>query len=86
MIDISDLRNSLLERGIYFTEAEVNTLFESLKFDSNKSDSVSRLELYANAHLFKIDQEARSINQGLMQRIAIATGVGVTESDLQVFE
>lgn len=64
----------------------MNTLFESLKFESNNSDSVSRLELYANAHLFKIDQEARAINKGLMQRIAIGVGVGVTETDLQVFE
>ena len=76
----------MLERGIYFTEAELNTLFESLKFESNKSDSISRLELYANAHLFKLDPEAHAINKGLMQRIAIGVGVGVTESDLQVFE
>lgn len=85
-IKISDLKNSLLERGINFSDKELTTLFESLKFESNKSDSVSRLELYANAHLFKLDPRERAINNGLMQRIAIGVGVGVTESDLQVFE
>jgi len=34
-IDISDLRNSLLERGINFSETELTTLFESLKFENN---------------------------------------------------
>lgn len=76
------MRNSLLERGIYFSDAELQDLFDSLKFESNKSDSVSRLEIYANAHLFKLDLEARKINQALMQRIAIGVGVGVTENDL----
>jgi hypothetical protein len=85
-IDISDLRNSLLERGIIFTSEELSMLFDSLKFENNKSDSVSRLEIYANAHLFKLDPKDRAVNQGLMQRIAIGTGVGVTEKDLQIFE
>jgi hypothetical protein len=76
------LRNSLLERGIYFSDAEIHELFDSLKFENNKSENVSRLEIYANAHLFKLDPEARKLNQALMQRIAIGTGVGVTENDL----
>jgi hypothetical protein len=76
------LRNSLLERGIHFTDAELHDLFNGLKFESNSSETVSRLEIYANAHLFKLDKEARKINQALMQRIAIGTGVGVTEDDL----
>jgi hypothetical protein len=61
-------------------------LFESLKFENNDTDKVSRLEIYANAHLFKLDPEARAINQGLMQRVAIGMGVGVSEGDLQIFE
>lgn len=81
-IDISDLRNSLLERGINFTDAELQNLFVSLKFESNDTENVSRLEIYANAHLFKLDKEARKVNQNLMQRIAIGMGVGVTENDL----
>lgn len=35
MIDISDLRNSLLERGINFTQKELQGLFDSLKFPGN---------------------------------------------------
>jgi hypothetical protein len=58
-IDISDLRNSLLERGIHFSPVEIQDLFDSLKFESNKTENVSRLEIYANAHLFKLDNEAR---------------------------
>lgn len=59
-IDISDLRNSLLERGISFSKEELEGLFESLKFPSNLSDKVSNLEVYANAHLFKLDKAQRS--------------------------
>jgi len=81
-IDISDLRNSLLERGIHFSDPELQNLFDSFKFESNSSDNVSRLEIYANAHLFKLDSVERQSNQALMQRIAIGTGVGVTENDL----
>jgi PIN domain nuclease of toxin-antitoxin system len=51
-IDISDLRNSLLERGLSVSEEETVSLFESLKFPSNHSDRVSRVEVYANGHLF----------------------------------
>jgi hypothetical protein len=58
-IDISDLRNSLLERGIQFSPVEIQDLFDSLKFESNKTENVSRLEIYANAHLFKLDNDAR---------------------------
>jgi hypothetical protein len=54
-IDISDLRNSLLERGIQFTQEELDQLFRSLQFDDNKTDSLSRLEIYANAHLLRLD-------------------------------
>ena len=59
-IDISDLRNSLLERGISFSKEELEGLFESLKFPNNQSDKVSNLEVYANAHLFKLDKAQRS--------------------------
>ena len=78
-IDISDLKNSLLERGIHFSQAELSQLFESLKFDTNTSDSLSRLEIYANAHLFRLNEAKRS---DLLQRIAIGCGVGINEDDL----
>jgi hypothetical protein len=55
-IDQSDLRNSLIERGISFTQEEFESLFNSLKFESNKGNTISRLELYANAHLFKLNR------------------------------
>jgi len=78
-IDISDLRNSLLERGIHFEEHELTQLFESLKYKENNSDTVSRLEIYSNAHLFRLDEGLRN---NLTRRIAIGSGVGLTENDL----
>jgi hypothetical protein len=78
-IDISDVRNSLLERGIQFKEEEINELFESLKFSDNKGDTISRLEIYANAHLFRLQENLRT---SLSKRIAISCGVGLNENDL----
>ena len=75
------MRDSLVERGITFTTAELQQHFDSLKFDDNDSDSVSRLEVYANAHLLKVDGE----NTELSKRIAVGCGVGLTEEDLEHF-
>jgi len=81
-IDIDDLKNSLTERGITFTDSEVQSLFKSLKFANNSTDKVSRLEVYANAHLFRLDNSKRS---DLLTRIAVGCGAGVSEDDLQIF-
>jgi hypothetical protein len=58
-IDVNDLKNSLQEIGISFDQNELNSLFDSLKFESNKTDKVSNLEIYANAHLFILDIDTR---------------------------
>lgn len=78
-IDISDLRNSLLERGIQFEEQELHDHFNALKFPDNTTDKLSRLEIYANAHLFRLDVSART---ELMERIMISAGVGLNSNDL----
>jgi hypothetical protein len=78
-IDISDLRNSLVERGIQFEEQELLDHFNALKFPDNSSDTVSRLEIYANAHLFRLDASKRT---DLMERIMIGAGVGLSSNDL----
>lgn len=78
-IDIDDLKNSLVERGITFTDSEVQSLFKSLKFSNNRTDKVSRLEVYANAHLFRLDNSKRS---DLLTRIAVGCGAGVSKDDL----
>lgn len=82
-IEISDLKNTLAERGISATDEELNAHFNSLKFADNTSDSVSRLEIFANAHLFRVRPELRT---DLQKRIAIGCGTGLTESDLQIFD
>ena len=80
------MRNSLLERGISFTKQELESLFDSLKFPNNKSEKVSNLEVYANAHLFKLDKAQRRKHRGILSKIAIGCGVGVSERDLEIFE
>lgn len=80
------MRNSLIERGITFKDQDLQSLFDSLKFPDNKSDVVSNLEVYANAHLFKLDKAERRKNQEILSKIAIGCGVGVSERDLEIFE
>jgi len=82
-IDINDLRNSLTERGIQFEEHEINKLFNSLKFLDNTGDTLSRLEIFANAHLFKLDKNSRF---DLLRKIAIGCGTGLNDHDLKLFE
>ena len=61
----------------------MQTLFDSLKFEQNlHKDEVTRLEVYANGHLFKLFDSP--VDKTLLKRIAIGTGVGVSEADLEV--
>ena len=78
-IDMSDLRNSLLERGIQFEDHEIQELFDSLKFEDNETGEISRQEIYSNAHLFRLDQSLRT---ELKHKLAIGCGVGLNENDL----
>lgn len=77
-ITIDDVKNALTHTGITFTQDEVQDLFNSLKWEDNFGDTVSRLEVYANGHLFKIDEPLR----GLKERIAFGSGSGLSEADL----
>ena len=84
-IDENDVRNSLVERGICFTEEEFDALIKSLKFEKNQNDcNISRLELYANAHLFNFKSD--DVISQFKKRIAIGCGVGITDVDLNIFE
>ena len=49
-----DLAMSLMERGIQFDDHELTNFFNSLKFSDNESDTLSRLEVYVNGHLFQL--------------------------------
>lgn len=82
-ITFEDLKNSLLERGIHFEEEDIASLFKSLKFSDNDGDTLSKLEIYANAHLLKLNKNSRT---GLLRRIAIECGTGLNENDLKLFE
>lgn len=44
---------------------------------------MSKLEIYANAHLLKLNKNSRT---GLLRRIAIECGTGLNENDLKLFE
>lgn len=41
------------------------------------------MEVYANAHLFRLDKELR---HPLLEKIALNCGAGVTHQDLEVFD
>ena len=54
---------------------------DSLQFEHNKhKDQVTRLEVYANGHLFKLFDS--SVSGEFLNRIAIGCGVGISEDDL----
>lgn len=82
-ITLQDLKQSLLEIGIQFEEQEVQDLFNHFKFNDNQTDTLSRLEIYANAHLFRLDNKLRS---GLLRRVAIGCGTGLNDNDWKLFE
>jgi len=53
---ISDLSASLKDHGIECSQDEVEALFAHLKFaKSEHPDKISPLEVYSNAHLFRLD-------------------------------
>jgi hypothetical protein len=82
---IGDLSASLSDNGIKCSQQEVEALFNHLKFDCNKdSDQLSRLEVYANGHLFRLDSSNSKYDsvRGVLDRIALNCGAGVTENDL----
>jgi hypothetical protein len=87
-IDISDIRNSLLERGLDFSDQELTILLDSLKFEGNQSDKVSRLEVFANGHLFKLlspqNENEEALNQ-ILEKVALGIGYGVSENDLHLY-
>ena len=56
-------------------------MFDSLKFDDNQTNKVSRLEVYANGHLFKLFEGNYKL-KNLKNKIAIGCGVGLTNQDL----
>ena len=59
-IQIADLKASLADRGISASDEEIQAHFNSLKFADNTSDRVSKLEIFANAHLFRVRPELRT--------------------------
>ena len=81
----SDLSASLKEHGIKCSEQEVEALFNHLKFSKSENpDSISELEVYANAHLFRLDANESSNDsvRHILRKIALNCGAGVTENDL----
>jgi hypothetical protein len=55
-----DIRTGLQRWNIKFTEDDLNNVFNRLRFPGNETDYISRVERYANGHLFPIYQENRS--------------------------
>lgn len=76
-----DIRAGLERWNIKFGEEELNKVVEGLKFEDNNTDYISRVERYANGHLFPIYPEKKF--PFLTQ---IAQQLGVTPSDLTIFD
>lgn len=76
-----DIRASLNKWNITHTEEDLNKIVNSLKFKDNQTDNISKVERYANAHLFPLYQENKD-----PFLIKIALELGVTPSDLGVFD
>jgi len=46
------IKEGLNKHNIEFTEEEFSDLIQLLKFKDNQTDEISRVERYANGHLF----------------------------------
>ena len=60
------------------TQEESSELFSSLKFEAG--NDLTRLEVYANGHLFKLFGCDNKVVASALRKIALATGV--SENDL----
>ena len=55
-----DIRSGLQRWDIKFSEDDLNKVVLNLKFKDNHSDKISRVERYANGHLFPIYPENKN--------------------------
>lgn len=77
-LTFSQFVENLESQGIVLTQEESAELFASLKFQDGAD--LSRLEVYARGHLFKLFGEDNKVVASALRKIALATGV--TENDL----
>ena len=77
------MKAGLNKWNIAFTEEDVDRLMSQLRFSDNTTTDgqLSRVERYANGHLFPIFSEKK--NAFLTQ---IAASLGVTPSDMEIFD
>jgi hypothetical protein len=77
-----DIKVGFRKWNILYTEEDIDRLMTQLRFSDNTSgDELSRVERYANGHLFPIFTEKK--NPFLTQ---IAASLGVTPSDMEIFD
>jgi hypothetical protein len=78
----------LLERGIVFQDQDLISLFDSLRFPTNSTPFLNRVEIFANGHLFQVlpprDSKEEHLSH-LREKIALGLGFGVIDSDLVYF-
>lgn len=55
-IDREYIKDALMSKGVELAEAEIDAIFQSLKFAHNDTNKVSRLEVYANGHILRLKQ------------------------------
>lgn len=82
-ITTQDIREAFTEKGIVCSDEEFESFVKTLKFKENNTDEISKMEVYANAHLFRLDKAQR---HPVFEKIALNCGAGVTYEDLEVFD
>lgn len=76
-----DIKAGFQKHGIVCTEEELQSVISMLRFTGNTSGKISRVERYANGHLFPIFAEK---NNPFLTKVALQ--LGVTPADLQTNE
>lgn len=54
-----DLKNNLIKRGVSFTEEDIDSLVQKLKFSSNNSSEITQVERYAYGNILHLDSSER---------------------------
>jgi len=76
-LDKDQLSKNLESHDIVLTEAEIDTLYNSLLLPD--SESIGKLDAYAKGHLFQLYSESAELNE-VLNKIALTKGV--TSEDL----
>lgn len=76
------LEQNLKKHGVDLSQEELTILFNSLQIEDG--DGLSRVDRYANGHLFKLSPKSREV-QRVLNKVARGVGANISEDDLEIF-